>query len=360
MRPSLVSPKFGGATAFKGFYMGFISKLLSRFGGSATPAPKVSVAAPASVPRRTRNVTLRENWLTLTHPDFFGQAHRSPNNRWIVGCNDSDGVGRGGHREAGNGRVILVDYSADKVIHEQICFARPMDAAVSNTGGYIVQDGGFGSAMQGDVVAVGVDGKERYRRRYCANVYNIGLSPCGRYAAVQTANAPSDDGNLLEVLDLDRGATLFSVQPSTGWADKYSFEVDSEGRLTSLGVEHIGLGRFTYSASGEFQDVQEFQAAQLEKGDYATKLMAARDLLKTAATPDNARKPLSTADSALAGGAKDRPDWSSIAHRVRGESYEVLGQLPEALAAYEIALSLNPKVGVQKRAVTLRKQIGAR
>ena len=102
-----------------------------------------------------------------------------------------------------------------------------------------------------------------------------------------------------------------------------------------------------------------FQAAQLEKGDYATKLMAARDLLKTAATRDNARKTLSTADSALADGAKDRPDWSSIAHRVRGESYEVLGQLPEALAAYELALSLNPKVGVQKRAVALRKQVGA-
>lgn len=340
--------------------MGFISKLLSLFGGSATPTPKVSAASQTSAHRPTRNVTLRENWLTLTQPDFFGQAHRSPNNRWIVGCNDSDGVGRGGHREAGNGRVVLVDSSSDKVIHEQSCFARPMDAAVSNTGGYVVQDGGFGSALQGDVVAIGVDGKERYRRRYGANVYNIGISPCGRYAAVQTANAPSNDGNLLEVLDLVRGAILFSVQPSTGWADKYSFEVESEGRLTTLGVEHKGLGRFTYSASGEFQDEQVFQAAQLEKGDYATKLMAARDLLKTAATPDNARKALSTADSALADGAKDRPDWSSIAHRVRGESYEVLEQLPEALAAYELALSLNPKVGVQKRAVALRKQVGTR
>lgn len=340
--------------------MSLMAKLLRLFGGSSTPASKVSAAAQTSAPRRIRNVALRDDWLTLTQPDFFGRAHLSPNNRWIVGCNDSDGVGKGGHREAGNGRVILVDYSSDQVIHEQSCFARPMDAAVSNTGSYIVQDGGFGSALTGDVVAIGVDGNERHRRRYSANVYNIGLSQCGRYAAVQTANAPSDDGNLLEVLDLDCGTTLFAVQPATGWADKYSFEVDAEGRLKALGVEHKGLGSFTYSASGEFQDVQEFQAAQLEKGDYATKLMAARDLLKTAATLDNARKTLSTADSALAGGAKDRPDWSSIAHRVRGESYEVLGQLPEALAAYEIALSLNPKVGVQKRAVALRKQIGAR
>lgn len=340
--------------------MGFVSKLLGLFGRPAKPAPKSAAPARTSASRRARNATLRDDWLTLTQPDFFGRAHRSPNKRWIVGCNDSDGAGRGGHREGGHGRVVLVDHSSDNVMHELNCFARPMDAAVSNTGSYVVQDASFGSALQGDVVAIGADGCERYRRRYSANVYNIGLSRCGRYAAVQTANASSVDGNLLEVLDLDRSGVVFSVQPATGWADKYSFEVDSEGRLTTLGVEHKGLGRFTYSASGEFHDAQAFQAAQLERGDYGTKLMAARDLLKAAATPDNARKALNTADVALAEGAKDRPDWGAIAHRVRGESYEVLGQLPEALRAFELALSLNPKVGIRKRAVALRKKLGTR
>ena len=97
---------------------------------------------------------------------------------------------------------------------------------------------------------------------------------------------------------------------------------------------------------GDFQDAQAFQPAQLERGDYCTRPMAARDLLKTAATPDYARKTLSAADTTLADGAKG-PDWGAIAHRVRGESYEVLGELPEALQAFELALPLNPKVGVQ-------------
>lgn len=336
--------------------MGFVSKLLGLLGRPTTTMPK-SATPPSSSTRRACNANLREDWLTLKQPDFFGQAHRSPNKRWIVGCNDSDGAGRGGYREGGHGRVVLVDHSSDRLMHELHCFARPMGAAVSDTGNYIVQDGGFGSALQGDVVAIDPGGRERYRRHYSANVFNIGLSKCGRYAAVQTANAPSDDGNLLEVLDLERCGQVFSVQPATGWADEYSFEVDSEGRLTALNVEHNGLGRFTYSASGDFKDAQVFQAAQLERGDYGTKLMVARDLLKADPTPDNAGKALNAADAALADGAKDMPDWGAIAHRVRGESYEVLGQLPEALQAFELALSLNPKVGVQKRAAALRKKL---
>lgn len=342
--------------------MGFITRLMELLGGSKKPIPAAILRVrPTTQPeggRTARNAVVRDNWLTVKQPYFFGQAHRSPGKRWVVGCNDSDGVSRGGYRESGNGRVVLVDHQADKVVHELRCFARPMDAAVSDAGTYIVLDSGFGSALQGDVVALDLDGRERYRRHYRANVFNVGLSKCGRYAAVQTANAPSDDGNLLEVLDLDRGGAVFSVPPATGWADKYSFDVDAEGRLKAVGVEHKGLGRFSYSTSGEFQDAQAFQAARLDKGDYATKIMSARDLLKTDATPDNARKALSTADAALAEGARDRPDWAAIAHRVRGEAYELLGQSREALEAFDQALSLDPKIGVQKRATALRKKLG--
>lgn len=340
--------------------MGFISKLLSLISAPASP---VQTRVPEAVSNRTggarrvRNAKLEDSWLTVGQPAFCGQAHVSHNKRWVLGCNDSDGVGRGGHREAGNGRVILIDCQADKVMHELESFARPMDAVVSDAGSYFVHDCGFGSALQGDVVAVGIDGRERYRKRYSANIFNLGLSKCGRYAVVQTANAPSEDGNLLEVLDLDCSCAAFSVQPSTGWADRYSFDVDSDGELRALIVEHKGLGKFSYSAAGEFQDTEAFQSARLTSGDYTMRISAARDLLKEGATPENAKKALTAVDAALAGGAKDKPDWGSIAHRVRGESYELLGKIPEALSAYEQALSLNPKIGVQKRVTNLRKTL---
>lgn len=102
------------------------------------------------------------------------------------------------------------------------------------------------------------------------------------------------------------------------------------------------------------------QAAQLDKGDYAAKIIVAQDLIKTDGTLDNARKALSAADSALSEGAKDRCDWCALAHRVRGESLELLGQLPEALEAFEQALLMNPKVGVQRRVTVLRKKLSVR
>lgn len=84
--------------------MGFISRLKELLGGSKKTIPAaIPPVSPTTQPkggRTARNAVVRNDWLTLTQPDFFGQAHRSPNKRWIVGCNDSDGVGRGGHREA--------------------------------------------------------------------------------------------------------------------------------------------------------------------------------------------------------------------------------------------------------------------
>ncbi|MCY1700886.1 tetratricopeptide repeat protein [Lelliottia sp. SL45] len=260
----------------------------------------------------------------------------------------------------GNGRVILVDYASDRIVHELKCFARPVDAAVSDSGSYIVHDCGFGCALRGDVIAINTSGDEIYRRHYRANIFNIGLSPCGRYAAVQTANADNKDSNILEVLDLKKGKRIFTVRPIGAWADGYLFDTNADGELGHLRVNLRNLGYFRYSATGEFLDAESLQVARLDKGDYTTKIMAAQELLKTDPTDESARKARSVADAALAQGALERYDWGALAHRVRGESFELLGQLSDALEAYEQALAMNPKVGVQRRATTLRKKLSAK
>lgn len=306
---------------------------------------------------RERNVELDGDWLTLDNPSFFGRAYISSGKRWIVACDDSDREGCGGFREKGNGCVVLVDHTTDEVIHELTVFARPVEAAVSDIGNYIIHDSGFGSALQGDIIAINVGGQETFRRHYDANIFNISLSRSGRFAAVQTAGSPGNDGNRFEVLDLHHECSVFSVRPVAGWADSYNFDTDSSGELTRVHVKIKNLGFFRYSPSGEFLDQDALQNAQLDKGDYATKLTAVRELLKADASPDNARRALGVADIALAEGAKERYDWGAIAHRVRGESFELLGQLPEALEAFENAVSMNPKVGVQRRITTLRKKL---
>lgn len=307
-----------------------------------------------------RNIDLDGKWLTVDSPYFFGQANISPDKRWVVGCNDSDGGSHGGYRMKGNGRVILVDYQSDRIVHELKCFARPVDAAVSDSGSYIVHDCGFGGALCGDVIALNTTGEEIYRRHYHANIFNIGISQCGRYAAAQTANSDSKDSNILEVLDLKNGKQIFTVRPVGAWADSYLFNTNADGELSQLRVNLRDLGYFSYSATGEFLDVESLLAAQLDKGDYTTKILAAQKLLKKNTTEEHARKALSVADAALSQGARERYDWGAQAHRVRGESFELLGELSDALEAYEQALSMNPKVGVQRRATTLRKKLSAK
>lgn len=331
--------------------MGLIEKLRGILKGPSEAAKPF----PSSV--HERNAGLDGKWLTLNHPYFFGRAHISPDERWIVACNDSDGVGQGGYRAKGNGRVVLVDYLSDKILHELTCFARPVDAAVSDSGSYIIHDSGFGGALRGDVIALNANGEEVYRRHYHANIFNIGLSRCGRYAAVQTANADNKDGNILEVLDIQNKNKVFSDSPVGGWADGYLFDTNANGELSQFRVHLRQLGYFRYSATGEFLDVEALQIAQLDRGDYSTKIMAAQEMLKTNPTEEHVRKALSVADQALLQGANDRYDWGALAHRVRGESFELLGQLPDALEAYEHALLMNPKVGVQRRATVLRKKL---
>lgn len=311
-------------------------------------------------PAHERNAELEGKWLTVDHPSFFGHANISPDKRWVVGCDDSDGDRHGGHRMKGNGRVILVDYVSDRIVHELKCFARPVDAAASDSGSYIVHDCGFGSALRGDVIAINTSGDEIYRRHYRANIFNIGLSQCGRYAAVQTANADNKDSNILEVLDLKNGKQIFTVRPVGAWADGYLFDTNADGELGQLRVNLRDLGYFRYSTTGEFLDVESLQVAQLDKGCYTTKIMAAQDLLRTDPTNESAKKALSVADAALTQGAGERYDWGALAHRIRGESFELLGQLSDALEAYEQALAMNPKVGVQRRAATLRKKLSAK
>lgn len=338
--------------------MSFISKVLSAFSGQTsakTTTASPDVRGPAARNAQVKNAFVQDGFLEVARLSFFGTAYTSPNKRWAVGCSDSDGKGNGGYRESGNGQVVLVDLENDQVSTVLTSVARPFSAAVSDVGIFVVHDCGLGSALQADVIAYNVAGKELYRRKFGANVYSIGVSPCGRFLAAQTCNAPkSPDENLLEVHDVEQQKVVFSVHPSTAWSQHYSFDV-IDGHLKKLWVKLDKLGRFAYSPSGEFLDEQKYLEAQLSKGDYVARILAADKLLSSSPSQDAAGIVLRTADEALTQGAKDRTDWAAKAHRLRGEAFEVLKQPANAIAAYELALSLNPKIGVKAKLSSLRK-----
>jgi len=255
-----------------------------------------------------------------------------------------------------DGSVVLVDYPEDRILVRLTGLYRPMDAAVADEGTFIVNDANFGNRLSADVQAFDVNGRKLFGRKYEANVSNLAISKCGRYAVVQTAGASNDDGHLLELFDLQGGVSMFSRAPATGWADKYSFAVDDNGQLKHLTVIHKDIGRFNYSPDGEFLEAATYQKARLKKGAPEMRIYAAKEALK--ADPENrklAQELIVVLDDALGELTSERTDYRATGLRVKGEAMELLGRPGDALAAYEEAVALDPKIGVARRIAVLQK-----
>lgn len=338
--------------------MTLLAKLRSLFSGrpAASSRSDQNPNQLAQTPRRAAEIQIRDGWLEVKGLSFFGQAHSSPSGRWVLGCADNDGQGKGGCRESGNGRMLLVDMAAGNIAHDIQNIARPWNAAVADTGTYVVNDAGFGSALSGDVLVFNQAGARLYERKFAANVFSVGISHCGRFIAVQTCNAPSgSDGNLLEVHDVQEGACLSSASPQTVWSLKYDFEVE-DGNLKQLWVYDDRLGRFAYSNSGVFLDHRKYLDAALTKGDIGTRILAAESLLEAPEGSSDIETALRVVSEAANGAKESEQSWVPKALRLRGEALESLGRTSEAMAAYKTALAKDPKIGVKRRLAALQRR----
>lgn len=335
--------------------MGLLQALKSLFAASS-PGPAATSSASLAPPSAERNCALDAPFIHIARPALSAKPFACPSGQWIVACDDSDGMLRGGCRDQGNGRVLLIDYPSDTIALDLAQFERPTLAAAANNGTFIVHDCRFGGQMRGDVTIIDVSGHTLMHRSYSANVGNVAISPCGRFAAVRTLNAPSSHANLLEVFDVLQGVTLFSITPVTTWISDYQFKVDAGGQLLAVLIVCPQLGTFEYAPSGTFLSSKEFFDARLANADFSVAIPAARELLDGSANEECAHQALSVVDAAIRAGVRNRPDWAAIAYRVRGEAFEVLGRLDDAVEAYTAALSFNPKVGVQRRMAALKKR----
>lgn len=344
------------------------------FGAGVMPAGvRATLSAPSSssnrtplavTPQQRRKSGARDSrlWNLILSVDslgFVGQASQSPNKRWVVGSTDRL-PGMNSRLDHRDGSVVLLDYQADRIVLRITDLYRPMESAVADTGAFVVCDANFGNRLSSTVLAFDVAQGEVLSRSYSANVYNLAISKCGRYVVIQTANAPDDDGNLLELFDLQSGKALFSRQPQTGWADEYRFAVGNDGLIEMLSVIHKDIGRFNYSPAGEFLDHAVYRHARLMKGSPEMRIYSAKNELK--ASPTNrvlAEELLPSLDVALKELDGARVDFLATGLRAKGEILEMLGHTAQAVSAYEEALAADPKVGVAKRVAKLKKKLEA-
>ncbi|MGB4101454.1 MAG: tetratricopeptide repeat protein [Alphaproteobacteria bacterium] len=301
------------------------------------------------------SVTFDENLLHIGSLNYFGFYETSETGEWVVSWLDSDRENHvGGFREQGHGRFILYNKIEDTIILDSK-FERPNHGHVANTGFCTVEDWMFGNGLMGTFYALSPVGEVVIERYFEANIYNSAISPKGILAVCQTCNAKCDDGNKLTAFEISSGRQLFSVTPSTGWADRYEFDEDSYQII----VVHDRIGKFRYDIKGTFLDTQKFDADKLMSDDSVSILLTVEQNLKTETSQEELEYLLKSTLRAKSLQVKEPNGWDSVALKLEGITLEKLGRIDKAIVAYQEALSLNPKIGVAKRLSTLQKKLKA-
>jgi len=232
---------------------------------------------------------------------------------------------------------------------------RPNSGSVADNGNFSIEDWHFGSELSGTFYVFSSVGQQLIEKKFDANLYNSAISDSGRYAICQTANSPAgEDGNRLTAFDVERSVQLFSIHPPTGWADRYRFVED----IPKIGVVIKKIGTFYYDMKGHFVDSEKFDAARLQCDRYDVVLMAAEEILKAPELNDQlAKAALEAATRARLLGADRDQGWKALALKMQGLAHEFLRNNEEAVAAFDEALRINPKIGAKRKADSLRKKL---
>lgn len=321
------------------------------FGGNKTKdAARVSSqSAPPKV------ISFRDKFVEIPSLGFFGPFRKSHSGEWAICWSDSDEPNhRGGHRESGHGRYVLYNVTQDKIAL-QGKLERPNSGSVADNGNFAIEDWHFGSELSGTFYVISSAGRELIKKKFEANLYNSAISDTGHFAVCQTANSPvGEDGNRLTAFDVEKAVELFSIHPPTGWADRYKFIED----IPKVGVVINKIGTFYYDMLGNFIDSEKFDAARLRCDRYDVVLLAAEEIVKAPELNDQlASAALEATIRALSLGAEKDQSWKAVALKIQGLAHEFLRNNEAAIAAFDEALRINPKIGVKRKADSLRKKL---
>jgi hypothetical protein len=291
-------------------------------------------------------------FLSSPSNDYHGLFKHAPGKSWAVSWNDATPDGRrGGHREEGEGRYILVDLINNAIV-VNARMPRPNNGAVADNGSFCLEDWHFGSTLSGTFHVFTSQGLPIITKVLTANILQSRISRNGLLAYCLTANSPTEDGRKLALYDLKEGVELFAVTPQRAF-ERIGFDEKS----MELVVKVSGGGEYRYGADGALVDEDAADAALLSSTNYTDVILTAEAMLKAGCSTSELERILAAVIGSRALGADDNPAWKPTALKVQGLAHEALGQAREAIGCYEEALRLNPKIGVKRKLDALVKRL---
>jgi len=128
--------------------------------------------------------------------------------------------------------------------------------------------------------------------------------------------------------------------------------------IPKFGVVINKIGTFYYDMLGNFIDSEKFDAARLRCDRYDVVLLAAEEIIKAPELNDQLASAAREATiRALSLGAEKDQSWKAVALKIQGLAHEFLRNNEAAVAAFDEALRINPKIGVKRKADSLRKKL---
>lgn len=290
------------------------------------------------------------NIAALKNSGFRGNHSESPDKRFLIGWIDGDlDVELIGSRKTGNGKFIVIE-NGEIILQGEA--ERPNDCKIANNGTFIINDWLFSDELNGIFYAYDKAGKKLVSQHFSANLKTNCISNDGRFAACDLANSNSKDSGLLAVFDLQKGALIIRIYPE-----------DDAGSLLSISsvdktitFDYQNLGKFRYNFDGVFIDKEKLQQARIEKGSVFDLLEKVKNTKEI--DEDTAKEIVVLLNRALAKGFDEYPKTHKAqAYRCIGEIYEAIENISGAAKNYELALKIDPKIGIKRRLSLLKKQI---
>lgn len=301
----------------------------------------------------TQTIVLDKPFLSVSTIGYGGLYSISKSKKWAISWRDSDPVaGRGRHRETGYGEYVLADLAGDVVsAHGQM--QRPNNGSVADNGSFCLEDWHLGSSLSGTFNVFDSAGTPIVTKELTANIFRSGISKNGKLAYCATANSKTEHGYKVILFDLETGEELFCVTPRTQGLETYIF--DEERKILIADVK--GVGKFRYYSTGNFVDASNLDKANLDSSDYSRIIRAAEKILgEQDVSDERATEALEAVMRARSLGADSNPAWKPNALKVQGVAHEMLGEFRQAIEAYEEAITLSPKIGVNCRLDALKKR----
>jgi tetratricopeptide (TPR) repeat protein len=294
-----------------------------------------------------------ENFVSVYSTDFFGPYSESENGKFLIAWSDADREkGIGGFRESGEGSYILAE---DTVVLISGRLQRPNDGKVANNGTFIINDWMFGEGLKGTFYAFDKLGNQLVQHRFTANLFNNGIAEDGRFAVCQCANSDTEDGGALAFFDFEKGILLWKIHPESGRAESYYFDCEKKELLLRCRER----GEYRYSFAGQFIDKDKWEAERINYASAFELSLIAKERFKekgTGLSEADAQEILLLLGRALKKGLDEYPNEKAAVYRTMGEVKESFGEISDAINAYELALELNPKVGIKRHLDILKKQ----